>query len=156
MWQRIQTLYFILVIILMTVGILLPTAEFFNAEKNIMYQLDSRGIVELTAEGSAGKLAATNPLTFLYGLILFVVTFAIFKFNDRRVQLRLATIGLILILLYIIAFAIFVYFAQNKLNADFTLKTPAVFCVIALIFNYLAMRGVAKDEKLVRSLDRLR
>lgn len=156
MWQRIQTVYLILVIVLMTVGILLPSAELFSAEKNMAYQLDSRGIVEMTAQGEADKLASTNPLTFLFGLILFVVTFAIFKFQDRKKQFRLVTISLILIVIYIIAFAVFLFYAKSKLGTDFTLKIPAVLSVIALILNYLAMRGIAKDEKLVRSMDRLR
>lgn len=156
MWQRIQTLYLILVILLMTAGILLPSAEFFNAEKNISYLLDSRGIIEMTEQGTASKLASTNPLTFLFGLILFVATFCIFKFQDRKKQFRLATINTILILIYIIAFVVFVFYAKNKLGADISLKIPAVLSVIALIFSYLAMRGISKDEKLVRSLDRLR
>ncbi len=156
MWQRIQTIYLILVILLMTAGILLPSAEFFNAEKNITYLLDSRGIIEITEQDTVNKLASTNPLTFLFGLILFVTTFSIFKFQDRKKQFRLATISTILILIYIIAFIVFIFYAKNKLNADFSLQYPAVFPVIALILSYLAMRGISKDEKLVRSLDRLR
>ena len=156
MWQRIQTIYLILVILLMTAGILLPSAEFFNAGKNITYLLDSRGIIEITEQDTFNKLASTNPLTFLFGLILFVTTFSIFKFQDRKKQFRLATISTILILIYIIAFIVFIFYAKNKLNADFSLQYPAVFPVIALILSYLAMRGISKDEKLVRSLDRLR
>lgn len=156
MWQRIQTVYLILVIILMTAGILLPSAGFLNSTNNIAYQLDARGIVEMSAQGTADKLASTNPLTFLYGLILFITTFCIFKFQDRKKQFRLATINFILILIYIIGFAVFVFYAKNKLGADLSLKYSAVFPVIALILNYLAMRGISKDEKLVRSLDRLR
>ena len=156
MWQRIQTIYLILVILLMTAGILLPSAEFFNAEKNITYLLDSRGIIEISQQDTVNKLASTNPLTFLFGLILFVTTFSIFKFQDRKKQFRLATISTILILIYIIAFIVFIFYAKNKLYADFSFQYPAVFPVIALILSYLAMRGISKDEKLVRSLDRLR
>lgn len=156
MWQRIQTLYFIVVIVLMIVGIVLPSAEFYNSEQNITYQLDSRGIVELNADGAAERTMSINPCTYLFGMILFLATFCIFKFKDRKKQFRLATINTLLILLYIIALGVFVFYAKSKLEAEMTLNYPVVFPLIALIFNYLAMRGINKDEKLVRSADRLR
>ena len=68
----------------------------------------------------------------------------------------MATINLFLIVIYIAILAVYIFFAKNKLEADITWKYPVIFPVIALIFNYLAMRGIAKDENLVKSLDRLR
>ena len=68
----------------------------------------------------------------------------------------MATINLFLIVIYMAVLASYIFFSQNKLDADITWKYSVVFPVIALIFNYLAMRGIAKDESLVRSLDRLR
>ncbi len=156
MWQRIQTLYFILVIGLMTAAILLPNAEFFLQEKNITYQLDSRGMVELDEQGAAKGVIGTNPLTFLYGFIIFIALYTIISFKNRRRQIRMATINLLLIIIYIAAMVIYIMVAKNKLNAIVTWNYPVIFPLIALIFNYLGMRGVAKDEKLVRSLDRLR
>ena len=156
MWQRIQTVYFILVIILMTAGILLPNAEFFNSAQNSTYQLDSKGIVEMNAQGIVEKSITTNPCTFIFGMILFLATFCIFNYKDRKKQMRFATINLFSIIVYIIALVVFIVYAKNKLDAQVSVFYPVVFPVIALIFNYLAMRGIAKDEKLVRSLDRLR
>ncbi|HHT22230.1 MAG TPA: DUF4293 domain-containing protein [Bacteroidales bacterium] len=156
MWQRIQTLYFILVIGLMTAAILLPNAEFFLQEKNITYQLDSRGMVELDEQGAAKGVIGTNPLTFLFGFIIFIALYTIISFKNRRRQIRMATINLLLIIIYIAAMVIYIMVAKNKLNAIVTWNYPVIFPLIALIFNYLGMRGVAKDEKLVRSLDRLR
>lgn len=156
MWQRIQTLYFVLVIILMIAGIILPAAEFYNPTQNITYQLDSRGIVQLNAEGIAERTLSMNPCTYLFGMILFLTTFCIFSFKDRKKQFRLATVNMLLIVLYVIALGVFVIYSKNKLGVDMTLQYPVVFPVIAIIFNYLAMRGINKDEKLVRSVDRLR
>lgn len=156
MWQRIQTVYFILVIILMIAGILLPNAEFFSAAQNKTYLLDSRGIIEMNSQGAAEKSIATNPCTFIFGMILFLTTFCIFNFKDRKKQMRFATINLFSIIVYIIALAVFIVYAKNKLDAQVSLLYPVIFPVISLILNYLAMRGIAKDEKLVRSMDRLR
>ena len=156
MWQRIQTLYLILVILLMIAAVILPNADFYNETKNLSYQLDARGIVEITAQGDDKALAGTNPCTFLFGIILFLTTYCITTYKNRKRQLRMATINLFLIVIYMAVLASYIFFSQNKLDADITWKYPVVFPVIALIFNYLAMRGIAKDESLVRSLDRLR
>lgn len=156
MWQRIQTLYFVLVVLLMTAAVLLPNAEFFSSTSNLSYLLDARGLLELNAEGEAVKTIGTNPLIYLFGIIFFLATYSIFGFKNRKRQFRLATINFILILIYSLVLAGYIYFVMNKLEASFTLKYPVVFSVIALIFNYLGMRGVMKDEKLVKSIDRLR
>ncbi len=156
MWQRIQTLYFVLVIILMIAAVLLPNALFYNPGTGITYQLDARGMVELTQQGTAKGILGTNPCVFLFGIILFLTTYCIATFKNRKRQLRMATINLFLIVLYIAVLVVYIFFANNKLEASLSWKYPVIFPVIALIFNYLAMRGIAKDENLVKSLDRLR
>ena len=156
MWQRTQTIYFVLVILLMIAAVLIPNADFFNQAKNITYRLDARGIVELTQQGTTKGVVGTNPCTYFFGIILFLTTYCIASYKNRKRQLRMATINLFLIVIYIAILAVYIFFAKNKLEADITWKYPVIFPVIALIFNYLAMRGIAKDENLVKSLDRLR
>lgn len=157
MWQRIQTVYFVLVIILMIASVLLPNAEFFNSVKNVTYQLDARGIVEMTPQGQAKAVVGTNPTVYVFGIILFLTTFCITSYKNRKRQLRMATLNLFSIIVYIGVLAGYIFFAKNRLGAsDIMWNYPVIFPVIALIFNYMGMRGIAKDEKLVKSLDRLR
>ncbi len=156
MWQRIQTLYMILVIGLMIASIILPNVEFFDSAKNITYQLDGRGLLKMDNQGFAVQTIAVNPTTYLFGIILFLSTFVIMKYKNRKQQFRLATVNLILIFIEILITAGFIVYAKYQLNIDFALKYSAIFPVIALIFNYLAMRGIMKDEKLIKSMDRLR
>jgi len=157
MIQRIQTVYLLLVAVLMTLTAALPVAEYFDAVKNISYQLDMRGFVQLNPDGSFLSAVSTNPATFVFGIILVVTLMTIFKYKNRRQQFRLCTINFILILIYIILLAVVIFMGKNKLaGTEMSLKIPAVFSLVALIFNYLAMRGIAKDENMVKSMDRLR
>ena len=156
MWQRIQTVYLVLVIILMIASVLLPNADFFNSTKNLTYQLDARGIVELSQQGEAKGAVASNPCIIVFGMILFLTTYCIFSYKNRKRQLRMATINLFLIVIYISVLAAFIFYTQNKLETEVSWNYPVVFPVLALIFNYLAMRGIAKDVSLIKSLDRLR
>jgi len=157
MIQRIQTVYLLLVAILMTLAAVLPVAEYFDIAKNIVYQLDMRGFVQLNPDGSFLSAISTNPSTFIYCIILVVTIMTIFKYKNRKQQFRLCTINFILILVYTIVLAVVIFMGKSKLTGtELTVKIPAVFSLVALILNYLAMRGIAKDENLVKSMDRLR
>ena len=157
MIQRIQTVYLVLVAVLMTLAAALPVAEYFDTVKNISYQLDMRGFVQLNPDGSFLSAVSTNPTTFVFGIILVVTLMTIFKYKNRKQQFRLCTINFILILIYIILLAVVIFMGKHKLaGTEMSLKIPAVLSLVALIFNYLAMRGIAKDENMVKSMDRLR
>ena len=156
MIQRIQTVYLILVAVLMTLAAVLPVAEYFDVAKNIVYQLDMRGFVQLNPDGTFLSAISTNPVTFIFGIILVVTIMTIFKYKNRKQQFRLCTVNFLLILIYTIVLAVVIFVGKNKLvGTELTLKIPAVFSIVALILNYLAMRGIAKDENLVKSMDRL-
>ena len=157
MIQRIQTVYLILVAVLMTLAAVLPVAEYFDVAKNIVYQLDMRGFVQLNPDGTFLSAISTNPVTFIFGIILVVTIMTIFKYKNRKQQFRLCTVNFLLILIYTIVLTVVIFVGKNKLvGTELTLKIPAVFSIVALILNYLAMRGIAKDENLVKSMDRLR
>lgn len=156
MWQRIQTLYFVLIIGLMIASIILPNAMFYNPDKLLTYKLDARGIVEINNQGDAVDIVGKNPIMIIFGIILFLSTYCIAAYKDRRKQIRMATINLFLLIIYTFVLAGYIYVAKGKLDVEVDLLYPISFPIISLILNYLAMRGIAKDEKLVRSLDRLR
>jgi hypothetical protein len=82
-------------------------------------------------------------------LLLAVIT--IFLYKDRKNQLKCAIAGAILSLLILI-----IYFLRMQ---DFAKGSIALYCifVFAIIAGYImAARGIWKDEKLVKSLDKLR
>ncbi|MEJ0104041.1 MAG: DUF4293 domain-containing protein [Bacteroidota bacterium] len=75
---------------------------------------------------------------------------AIFLYKDRKTQLRITTAALIISILSLV-----IYFSQTRnYTGQFTI-TAVVSLVIPLLL-FLAARGIWKDQKLVRSLDRLR
>lgn len=86
---------------------------------------------------------------------------AIFLFKNRRLQLRLSLLDLLLSL-GIIALQYqqirqqTASLVQQHLYESSTYLPAAFLPVLMVIFLILAARGIYKDEKLVRSLDRLR
>jgi peptidoglycan/LPS O-acetylase OafA/YrhL len=120
------------------------------------------GLLTLNFSFYSGVKTSDNLLHFLNGkenmpiLILTVLVsvealIAIFLFKNRKRQLRLTLLCLLLSVLVII-----LYFLQVKNYSQGTYNLWAVFSFAVPILLILAARGIRRDEKLVKSLDRLR
>ena len=108
--------------------------------------------------GSVG-LAPAADLTAMTNTLLMILTVAaaivalvtIFLYNNRKLQIKIGLAGLAASIL-----AVVMYFVEMK---NYASGGIALFCVFAFavpVFYILALRGIYKDEKLVRSSDRLR
>ncbi|MGK6350703.1 DUF4293 domain-containing protein [Parapedobacter sp. DT-150] len=85
--------------------------------------------------------------------------YIIFKYRNRKVQARLVLLAVVLVLL----FGVWLYFAAgaalNEANQVLSAQNIGVgffLLPISIIFLLMAMGGIRKDEKLVKSADRLR
>lgn len=87
-------------------------------------------------------------LTVVAGLLAFIT---IFLYNNRRLQLRLCYAGIFLTLVLLT-----MYFLEmdNFITGNVALWAVFYFSILACFI--LAARGILKDEKLIKSLDRLR
>jgi carbon starvation protein CstA len=90
-------------------------------------------------------------LMIITGTSLVLSTVTIFLYKDRKLQMKLCIAG-ILLAIGILA----MYILQMQ---DLRKTTLALFCILPLailIGYFLAYRNIRKDEKLVKSLDKLR
>jgi hypothetical protein len=95
---------------------------------------------------------SSNFLLLIVTVAVAVTALAtIFLFKNRKLQLRLSWLGL---LLQLIVLAL--YFQQTKqfVQGSFTLTSAISFMIP--VFFILAWLGIRKDEKLIKSMDRLR
>lgn len=129
MIQRIQTIY-LLAAALFTGSLYFTPFMFVQTEK-IMY---------------------TDSLTFtiLISVIVLVSLVNIFCYKNRIIQMRLAMIST-LVLLGFQGWIAYIFF-----TTDAAFSTTALFPLLSAIFSLLAFRGIARDEALVQSADRLR
>ncbi|MCF8236771.1 MAG: DUF4293 domain-containing protein [Saprospiraceae bacterium] len=98
-------------------------------------------------------------LLILVGLISLVCMIGIFQFKNRPWQLRLARFALFGFLLLIILGGFLFYQEYTHLNQgvyQFEVGYGVIAPVLGILFIILAMRAIRKDEKLIRSMDRLR
>ena len=100
-----------------------------------------------------------NPvLMVMAGLGIGLALLAIFLFKNRTMQIKLGYILIILsIFIPLVAMALFYTEASQIMNTGEINDQVGIYLpVLSLVFAILANRFVGKDEKTVRSMDRLR
>ena len=138
MLQRIQSVFLALALVLLGLLFVLP----------YMRMVDAQG-VEYAMSAMEYPMAVIQIITFAVTLI------TIFLYKKRMLQIRLCVFNSIALLGYqgvIIWYAYLLSKSADVARLNVTIVIP----VIAAILIFLALRSIAKDEALVRSLDRLR
>lgn len=138
MIQRIQTIYLLIATIVLglmflplSIGTSAPTSEGVFAD-GIFNSYDHVGFLAL------------NAIPMLDYLM------AIFLFTNRKIQMILTSIGS----LFSSAFAGVCAYIVASSSAQIALG--AAMPLLALLCGYLAFRNIKKDDKIVKSADRLR
>lgn len=131
MWQRIQTIFLLISIAAGIAFLFLPLAEL---ENDILY---AKNDIMSTAIAVA---------------IILLSAFTIFMYKDRKLQIRICMINLILSVGLLIAAIMAATTFSEYVHFEFAAGIPA-FISIAQFF---ARRAIKKDEDLVKSMDRFR
>jgi hypothetical protein len=114
-----------------------------------------------------GKLADGTERQFLLGdhfiLMLFIIALGllslvcIFLFKNRKLQFRLVVLDIVLTVAYVfLQYVMVEQFKKDLAIQTGSYKVAALLPLLMIVFLILAARGIYKDEKLVKSLDRLR
>ena len=163
MIQRIQTIYLLLAMILMSTTLLYPLATIVAGTDEIA--LHALGVAGLPAEVGTVDSPIFYCLLALLVLPTLLPIVIIFLYKKRLVQIRLCISEIVLLLGSLAFIGIYCYRLCDAIAAIpnyqdvervFTLGWPSIMPILAIILVGLAIRGIAKDEALVRSLDRIR
>lgn len=148
MIQRIQSVYLFLTTI---------TSILFLSGTIILFS-DGTGI---NISGISGNVSKTSSsifpvVTVLLAAIPLLSFVTIFLYRNRRLQLRLINIDILLIVLLagVLGWICYDIIEGTSTQLVFTYKLVLPF--LMLVFCVLANAGVRKDERIVRSYDRLR
>jgi hypothetical protein len=150
MIQRIQTVYLLLVAILITLPLL-----FSFAHLPLLDGFRSLPGMTTSEAGDAGrllKLLDTGALAAWFGLMITLPVVAIFSYKRRTFQCRLCIVEVALLL-----GAILFGWAAGKYRAVETLCDPGfLLLAVCVVLVLLALRGIRRDIKLLKSYDRIR
>ena len=153
MIQRIQTLFLLGVLILMTLMFFFPLAELIDSANNA-YSFIYRGIPSLT-EGEP-MLFKAYPVAILLAVIVLNVLVTIFSYKKRMRQIRLIVFNIFCML----GMVGLVYYNVNSqvesMHAIANYSLINAFPLVSIVLSYLAIRHIGKDEAMIRSMDRIR
>lgn len=155
MIQRIQTVYLLIAALLTGILCTVPLAHGLTSD----IASCSVSIWGFTAPVPTPDSYSGNWLNLAAGIGSIIITLlalvTIFMYKRRILQKKLCHI--LLVLQILLCAALVVYLVQTvALFEGFNLSVTCIFPVIAIILVILARRGIIRDEKLVRSLDRIR
>ncbi len=147
MIQRIQTLFLLGAVFLLSALFFFPLAEFYSETIQTLYwnRLEEGGEV----------IIAAYSLGFLIGVIPLLLLVTIFLFKKRRLQMRFCVYNIILS----IALVGFVVYHIIMLKGDDVIvnyKITLTFPLFAAVLIWLAFVNIRRDDLVIKSIDRLR
>ena len=155
MIQRIQTVYLLLSALLLGLMFFLPLAHAIGPE-NSVFRIMVWGYDDPTSSSSPIVNSLTLAATTLLGATIVLEIITVFRYKKRRLQKRLCTAQIVLLLLTAGVTALYLKSVGEEGFGPVALSVTAAVPLVAAILTLLARRGIVKDDKLVRSLDRIR
>ena len=147
MIQRKQTLYLFIAVIISIINLLLPLGMFVPQGMGVASVLFNIGIKD--AQGAVDFVA--SPLSILLSVNIILSVFAIAQYKKRMFQVKLCILSMCLYITLI-----FILLHGVNINGDLQMNFNACLPLVALILTFMARKGVLADEKLIKSMDRIR
>lgn len=158
MIQRIQTVYLLLALLCGALTFFLPYAHFLEGDLKVA-EYAAFGVFNVQSDIVEMASPYDFPAWVLAVLSTLLPLIAVFLYKKRPVQYRIARLAFLTNL----AYAVYLFFAAEAaaemlFNGEITIFYHVGFYlpVAALPLCFLAVRGIKKDEDLVKSLDRIR
>lgn len=145
MIQRIQSVFLLLAGIINLLLIYLP-----------VYRFVDESAADPTLSITEYHLTQNALLTILNAVIGVIVLGSILLYKNRNLQMRAANLTLLLTAL----FTGLLFFAADTLSGGLNQRVQFIYGsylpIIEMVFLFVAVRFIKRDEELVRSADRLR
>ncbi|MCC7319136.1 MAG: DUF4293 domain-containing protein [Bacteroidales bacterium] len=156
MIQRIQSIFMAAASLSALMLLIFPIAWYYGSSNTIAFYVF--GFVEHLPDAPALKSwMFFLPLIVLTVVLIVLPLVAVFNYKRLQQQYRLMRVNMFVSILLVAA--LLLYYTTNAATLTSTepsYATGVFIPLIILVFSFLAMRGIKKDVKLLRSVDRLR
>lgn len=156
MIQRIQSLYLLLTAGVMVLLAFIPMATFMAGSEEL--QITLRGIGSPDDPGN--YIVPAWGMTILWGLATLFPFVLIFLYRHRLLQLRLCIVEIVLLAGMQAYVGFYVFNAKSVLKAfdisSMSYSPVDMMPIVGIILMVMAIRGIIRDQTLIRSLDRIR
>lgn len=154
MIQRIQTIFLFLVVVLLVSFNFLPYWQATTESTGTTYQLLTYAYVVYEGNEIITEFGLYALVAGLSAIGALIALLEMFMYKNRLRQMTMSVINSFVMTITIALMAYFIYGFQKTTPGQF--EPGAFLLALAMFFNVLARRFIQKDEKLVRSVDRIR
>lgn len=152
MIQRIQSVWLLLVSITLLLLLVVPVVA--STQDNKEFWIQATGLYQ-QVNGANSKVEAFVPLSISVVAVAFMSIGIIFNFKRRTLQKRM--IFFLIALIGSVSFWISNYAQKIPGGLENASYKPGIALpLLAIVFCILAIRGITKDEQLLKSAERLR
>lgn len=153
MIQRIQSVYLFLAAVFMG-GLFLHSADMISINTTNPSVLSNMEFLNDESFDIYDQIS----LVVLVSLVIVLSLLAIFLFRTRKLQINLSRATMLIVFAFLILTLYFTfgdispYISSIKIIPNIGIFLP----ILVIVCLILAVRGIRKDDKLVKSMDRLR
>lgn len=156
MIQRVQSIYLLVVTILMSFIVVMPYAFLeLPGNQSLLFKASQINLI------SAYDVVSIYKSTF--AVILMVIVTGIFSFciiffyNHRILQIRLTLLNILLLIILAGTMLLYCFDARGDFDSSrLMFRLAMVFPVVSIVFSIMAIRAIRHDEMLVNSYNRIR
>lgn len=142
MIQRIQSVYLFLAALIMLLFLFLPI-----------------GAIQVPPPAAAVLVKASDKITSMMPAVAtgILLLMTVFLYNNRKLQMRMCRVGLVLSLSVLVGGFTQLGAAEKTVGAIGVEYRPWIALpLVVLVLVFMALLAIRKDDRLVRSADRLR
>lgn len=155
MIQRIQSVYLFLAAIAAAVMFAFPLALFYGDSNFAFY------VYQISFFDPEPSLQLSSmfllPLMSVVVLIIMLSVITLLSFKNRKRQMLLTKVNMALTMILLAGYFLgYMGMLEKSVGNPPEYQFASFIPVLVFIFLFLANRGIMKDEKLIRSMDRLR
>lgn len=152
MIQRKQTLFLLLAFIATVVCLCCPVAYFCPLEMGV------KGIMRNLWLDKGNNITDFSvwPLFALLVLSAVLSLYTIFLYKNRKIQINLCLFNIILLIGWNLVYIYYIHQITIFTQSNYTFTITAVLPLLSLVLVLLARKCIIADEKLIRSIDRVR
>ena len=155
MLQRVQTIWLFLASTAIFCLFLFPYLQVYNPDGSFR-AVKITGVQE-SVGGQIVQSESFLALTIVTVIIALIPLITIFLFKNRKLQIKLCYLSIAAIL----GFSFWLVQTAKQVLGAITLQSEnyglgVILPSLSVFFIVLALRGIRKDEKLIKSADRLR
>ena len=148
MSQRKQTLFLLAAVVLLVACMCMQVATLFSDSG-----MDFARVYNLwLTDGQGHHSFRSAPLFVCLMLTALLSLVNIFMYTRRKLQASLCLVGMFLLVCWYVSLTVLPQVTGGIIHHEW----PSVLPAIGIVLLFMARKGILADEKLVRSLDRIR